>query len=69
MSLGPGILVSRGRLALLSPLSARASLPPLALARSATPSRPCYRRLGLQFAVGENLSTGYGRFLRSLQLR
>ena len=69
MSLGPGVLVSRGRLALLRPLSARASLPRLALARSATPSRPCYRWLGLQFAVGENLSTGYGRFLRSLHFR
>jgi len=31
MSLGPGVLVSRGRLALLAPLSARASLPRLAL--------------------------------------
>jgi len=68
MSLGPGLLVSRGRLALLLPPSARVSLPRLALARSATPSRPCYRRLGLEFAVGENLSTGYGRFLRSLHL-
>jgi len=25
--------------------------------------------LGLQFAVGENSSTGYGRFLHSLHLR
>ena len=68
MSLGPGVLVSRGRLALLPPLSTCVSLPRLALARSATPSRPCYRRLGLQFAVGENLLTGYSRFLRSLYL-
>jgi len=69
MSLGPGVLISRGRLALLSPLSARVLLPCLALARSATPSRPCYRRLGLHFAVEENFSTGYGRFLYSLHLR
>jgi len=55
-------------LALSLPLFARASLPRLAFARLATPSRPCYRRLGLQFAVGENSSTGYGRFLRSLHL-
>jgi len=67
MSLGPGALVSRGYLALSSPhLFACVPLPCLALARSATPSRPCYRRLGLQFAVGENLSTDYCRFLRSL---
>jgi len=69
MSLGPGVLVSRGRLALSPPLSARASLPRLRFARSATPSHPCYRRLGLLFAVGENSSTGYGRFHRSLHLR
>jgi len=69
MFLGPGVLVSWGRLALLHPLSARVSLPRLALARSATPSRPCYRPLGLQFAVGENSSTGYGLFLRSLRSR
>jgi len=50
-------------LALLPPLSARVSLPRLALARSATLSRSCYRRLGLQFTVGENHSAGYGRFL------
>jgi len=55
--------------ALLPPLFARASLPRLAFARSATPSRPCYRPLGLQFAVGANSSTGYGQFLRSLHLR
>ena len=66
MSLGPGVLASRGRLALVLPLSARVSLPRLAHARSATPARPCYRQLGLQFTVGENFSTGYGRFLRSL---
>ena len=41
-------------------LSARVFTPRLALARSATPSRPCYRRLGLQFAVEENFSTGHG---------
>ena len=46
-----------------------ASLPHLPFARSATPPRPCYSRLALQFAVGENFSTGYGRFLRSLHLR
>jgi len=69
MFLGPGVLVSRGRSALSPPLFACASLPRLAFARSATPSRPCYRRLGLQFAVGENSSTGYGRFLRSLHFR
>ena len=68
MSLGPGVLVSRGCLALLSPVSARASLPLLALAQSATPSRPCYRQQGLLFPVGENFSTGYSRFLRSLHL-
>ena len=54
MSLGPGILVSRGRLALLPPLSARASLARLALVWSAPRFRPCFRRQGLQFAVGEN---------------
>jgi len=68
MSLGPSVLVSTGRLVLSPPLSACASLPRLASARSATPSRPCYRRLGLQFAVGANFSTGYGRFLHSLHL-
>jgi len=66
MSLGPGILVCRRRLALLPPFSTRVSLARLALGRSAIPSRPCYRRLGLQFAVGENSPTGYGRFLPSL---
>jgi len=45
--MGPGVLVSRGHLALLPHFSARVSLPRLALARSATPSRPGYRRLGL----------------------
>jgi len=69
MFLGPGVLVSWGRLALSPPLPTCASLPRLAFARSATPFRPCYRRLGLQFAVGENFSTGCGRFLRSLHLR
>jgi len=69
MSLGPDVLVSSGRLALLLPLSPRVSLPRLPLTRSATPSRPCYRWLGLQFAVGENSSTGYGRFVHSLHLR
>ena len=68
MSLGPGILVSRGRLGLPHPLSARASLPRLGLARSATPSRPCYRWVGRHFAVGENSSTGLGPFLHSLHL-
>ena len=66
--LGPGVLVSRGPLALSPSLSARALLSRLASARSAKPSRPCYRRLGPQFAVGENFSTGYGRFLHSLHL-
>ena len=65
MFLGPGVLVARGRLALLPPLSTRASLSRTALARLVLPSRPCYSRLGLQFAVGENLATGYGRSLRS----
>ena len=69
MSLGPGVLVSRGRLALAPARFARASLPRLAFARSGTLSRPCYRRLGLQFAVGEKFSTGYSRFLRSLHFR
>ena len=69
MSLGPGVLVSRRRLALLPPLSPCISLPRVALAGSATPSPPCYRQLGLQFAVGENLSRGYGRFLHSLHFR
>jgi len=67
MSLGPGAIVSRGRLALLPPLSARFSLPRLKLAQSATPSRPCYSRLGLQFAVGESFATGYGQCLHSRQ--
>jgi len=52
-----------------SPPSARVALSRLAHARSATPSRPCYRQLGVKFAVGENLSPGYGRFLRSLHFR
>ena len=42
------------------------SLPGLPLARSSIPSRPCYRQLGLQFAVGENSSPGHGPFLHSL---
>jgi len=66
MSFGPGVLGSRGHLALSPPLSSCALLTRLAFAWSATPSRPCYRPLGLQFAVGETLSTGYGQFLRSL---
>jgi len=66
MFLGPGVLVSRGRLALPPPLFPSASLPRLAFARLATPFRPCYRRLGLQFVVGENTSTGHGRFLPPL---
>jgi len=66
MFLGPGVLVSRSRVALSPTHLARVSLPCLALAQSGTPSRPCYRRLGIQFAVGENLSTSYSRFLRSL---
>jgi len=69
MFLGPGVLVSKGRLALSPPRFAYASLPRLAFARAATPFRLCYRRLGLQFAVGENFSAGYGRFLRSLHFR
>jgi len=56
-------------LALSPPLFPRTSLPRLAFARLATPSRPCYRRLVLQFAVGENSSTRYGPFLHSLHLR
>jgi len=65
MFFGPGVLVSRGGLAQSPPLFACASLPRLASAQSATPFRPCYRRLGLQFAVGEIISTGHGRFLHS----
>jgi len=68
MFLDPGVLLSSGCLAILVPLSARPSLARLALARWATPSCPCYRRLALQFAVGGNLSTGHGRFLRSLHI-
>jgi len=48
------------------PLIPSVSLPRLGLVRLATPSRPCYSLLGLQFAVGENLSTGSGWFLRFL---
>jgi len=67
MSLGSSVLVSRSRLALSSPpLSPCRWLPRLAFARSASPSSPCYIWLGLQFAVRENLSTGHGRFVRSL---
>ena len=69
MFLGFTVLVSRGFSVHLPPLSASASRSRLAFARSATPSRPCYRRLGLQFAVEENFSTGYGRFLHSLHFR
>jgi len=69
MFLGPGVLVSRGRLALSPPFFAYASLPRLAFAQSATPFRTCYKRLRLQFAVGANLSTDHGRFLRSLHFR
>jgi len=68
MSLDPGVLVSRGRLAQSPLLFNCASLPRLAFIRLATPLRPCYRQLGLQFAVGENTSTGHGRFLRSLHI-
>ena len=50
MSLGPGVLDSRGRLALLPPLSARASLPRLALARSAIPFSPMLQRAGTKVA-------------------
>ena len=46
-----------------------ASLSHLAFAPSVTPLGPCYRRLGLLFAVGENISTGHGRFHYSLHLR
>jgi len=66
---GPGLLGSRGRLALLPPLSPWALPPHLPVGRSATCSHPCYRWLGLQFAVGQNSSTGYCRFLRSLHFR
>jgi len=66
LCLGPGVLVSRSHLALLPSLFACVSLPRCALARSATPTRPCYSPLGLQFAVGETSSTGYGRSLSSL---
>jgi len=41
-------------------------LPCLALAHSATSSRPWYRRQGLLFPVWENLSPGYCRFVQSL---
>jgi len=68
MFLGPGVLVSSGRFPQSPPLFACASLTRLAFARSATPFRPCYRRLGLQFAGGDNISTGHGRFLSSLHL-
>jgi len=68
MFLGPGVLVSRRRLAQSPPLFACASPSRLGFARSATPFLPCYRRQGLQFAVGENLAAGYSRFLRSLHL-
>ena len=57
---------SYGFLGLPLPSSAPIFAPRLALARSATPFRPCYRWLGLQFAVEENISTGHGRFLHSL---
>jgi len=69
MSLGPGVLVSRGRLAVSPPLFTHTSLPPLAFARSAIVFCPGHRRLGLQFAVEENSSTGYQRFLYSLHFR
>jgi len=63
MILGPGVLLSKGRLALLLPVSARASLPLLALAQLATPFHSCYRGPELQFAAGETFSTGYSRLL------
>jgi len=66
MFLGPGVLVSRARFAQSPPLFTWASLPHLAFAQSTRPFRPCYRQLGLQFAVGENISTGHGPFLHSL---
>ena len=69
MFLGTIVLVSRGFSVHLPPLSAFVSRTRLAFARSATPSRPCYRRLGLQFAVEENSSTGCGGFLHSLHFR
>ena len=69
MFLGFIVPVSSGFSVDLPPLSAFVSRSRLALARSATPSRPCYRRLGLQFAVEENSSTGYRRFLHSLHFR
>jgi len=69
ISVGPGVPVSSGRLTLLPPLSTRTSLTRLALALWARPSRPCHRRLGQQLALGENLSTSYGRFLHCLDLR
>jgi len=65
---GPAVLVSMGRLVQLPTLFACASLPRLVFAGSATPFRPYYRRLGLQFAVGENISTGRGQSHRSLHL-
>jgi len=64
--LGPGVLVSSGRLALSHPLLPCVLLPRLAFARSATPSRPCFRWLGLQFTVGETSSTDHVQFLYSL---
>ena len=63
MFLGFTVLVSRGFWVHLPPLPAFVLRSRLAFARSATPSRPCYRRLGLQFTVEGNSSTGYGRFL------
>ena len=66
MFLGFIVLVSTGFSVHLSQLSAFVSRSRLTLARSATPSGPCYRRLGLQFTVEENFSTGYSRFLHSL---
>ena len=64
--LGVRVLVSRGFLVHLPPSLCSRFASRLVLARSATPSCPRYRQLGLQFTVEENLSTGHGRFLHSL---
>ena len=66
MFLGLRVLVSRAFSGQLPPFPLVTSLSRLVLAWSATPSRSCYKQLGLQFAVEENFSTRHGRFLHSL---
>jgi len=65
MPLCPVVLASRSRLTLSPPLLSLDGvlLPRLPFPLSATPSRPCYQWLELQFAVGDNFSTGHSRFL------